>query len=195
MDTSHISIVFQPCDRGIRFVASLKQLARQLLNIWYPSCNSIAHISICKIEVTEAQLERIIDLLAAKMRYEHAQHIYFNAYASYPSSGTFFLDPTVQSKAFLLQKMRSIVAETQRVIAVKKSSAPHLTISRGLDANNLNELRENDKFKHLDFDFFCKSIVLRRFDAATQQYVPFLEIPFGNETKEVVESGQLSFAF
>ncbi|WDF69930.1 2'-5' RNA ligase family protein [Sphingobacterium oryzagri] len=198
MDTKHtISIVFQPCEQGIRFVAALKERVRRLLNKWYPSCNSTAHVTICRMkDVSDEQLTRIIDLLATALRYEHAQHIYFDSFATYPSSGTFFIDPTVQSKAFLLHKMRKVIAEVEKVMQTDKSRQPHLTISRGLDSQNLREVKDQEEFKILDFDFFCKGIVLRKFDEEKKQYVAFLEIPFGNEKRAGLESGQqLSFGF
>lgn len=195
MATETISIVFQPCEKGVRFIAAIKERVRRLLNKWYPSCHSAAHVTICRMQVTQEQLQRVIDLLAQSMRYEHAQHIYFDSFSTYPNSGTFFIDPTLQSKAFLLQKMRKVIAETEKVTRVDKSKAPHLTISRGLDMENLREVKDQDEFKTLDFDFFCKGIVLRRFDEEKKQYVPFLEIPFGNESKSGLEGGQLSFGF
>lgn len=196
-NTSHcISIVFEPCEKGIRFVAALKDRVRRLLNKNYPSCNSIAHVTICRMEnVTEPQLERIIELLGSSLRYENAQHIYFDSFSTYPKSGTFFIDPTVQSKAFLLSKMRKVVAEVEKVIRVEKSMTPHLTISRGLDISNLQEVKSQDEFRSLDFDFLCKGIVLRKFDSAKRQYIPFLEIPFGNEKRPGFEGGQLSLGF
>ncbi|MFD2969852.1 2'-5' RNA ligase family protein [Sphingobacterium bambusae] len=195
MATEYISIVFQPCEKGIRFIAAVKERVKRLLNKWYPSCHSTAHVTICRMEVTEEQLQRVIALLAERMRYEHAQHIYFDSFSTYPNSGTFFIDPTVQSKAFLLQKMRNVIAEAEKVTRVDKSKSPHLTISRGLDMDNLREVKNQDEFKTLDFDFFCKGIVLRHFDGEKKQYVPFLEIPFGNESKPGLEGGQLSFGF
>ncbi|GHE23182.1 2'-5' RNA ligase family protein [Sphingobacterium griseoflavum] len=196
MATESISIVFQPCEKGIRFVAAIKERVRRLLNKWYPSCHSTAHVTICILKVTPEQLQRVIDLLADKMRFEHAQHIYFDTFSTYPTSGTFFIDPTAQSRAFLVEKMRKVIAVAEKVTRVdKKSNVPHLTISRGLDLDNLREVKALDEFKNLDFDFFCKGIVLRRFDEQKRQYVSFLEIPFGNERRPGLEGGQLSFGF
>ncbi|WP_437921569.1 2'-5' RNA ligase family protein [Sphingobacterium sp. LRF_L2] len=195
MEKLTISIVFQPCEKGIRFIASLKQLVQRLLNQRYPSCNSKAHISICKIEVSEQELQRIIGLLSERLRFEHAQHIYFDNFATFPSSGTFFIDPTAQSKAFLKNKMRKVAEEVQKVVSAKRIAEPHLTISRGLDPQNLVAMRSAEEFQQIDFDFFCQGITLRKFNPTIMQYEAFLEIPFGNEKASSFEGGQLSFGF
>ena len=70
-----------------------------------------------------------------------------------------------------------------------------MTISRGLDVNNLREVRSQEEFKSLDFDFFCNGLVLRRYDDEKKHYTAFLEIPFGNEQRTGLEGGQLSFGF
>ena len=195
MDTMLISVVFQPCEKGVRFVAAIKQRVRNLLGRWYPSCNSIAHISVCRMEVTQPQMDQVIALLTHAMRYENAQHVYFNNFATYPNSGTFFIDPTAQSKMFLQQKMRRVVGEIEKVTKVDKSNAPHLTISRGLDKENLTQMQSNEAFRTVDFDFRCAAVLLRVFDADRKQYFPLVEIPFGNETRPDIETGQLSFCF
>jgi len=195
MRTMLISVVFQPCEKGVRFVASLKQMVLRLLGRWYPSCNSIAHISVCRMEVNQPQVEEVIDLLSKAMRYENAQHVYFNNFATYPNSGTFFIDPTVQSKIFLKQKMQRIVAEIEKVIKVDKANAPHIAIGRGFEKEHLGQMQINAQFKSVDFDFRCASVFLRVFDTEKKQYSPLLEIPFGNETPPHFEAGQLSFDF
>ncbi|WP_131555148.1 2'-5' RNA ligase family protein [Sphingobacterium deserti] len=176
-------------------MASLKQRVRNLLGSWYPSCNSIAHISVCRMEVSQPQIEEVIDLLSKAMRYENSQHVYFDHFATYPSSGTFFIDPTVQSKMFLKQKMQRIVAEIEKVIKVDKANAPHLTIGRGLEKDHLGQMQVNAQFKSVDFDFRCASVLLRIFDAEKKRYFPLLEIPFGNEQPPNFETGQLRFNF
>ncbi|MFD1769011.1 2'-5' RNA ligase family protein [Sphingobacterium suaedae] len=194
MEKMHISIVFQPCEKGIRFVASLKQLAKRLLNKWYPSCHSIAHISICKIEVSERDLAIIVRDLTERLRYERGQYVYFDRFSSYPSSGTLYIDPTVYAKKFLRAKMRTVVEEVRRVVPAKLVAEPHVTIGRQLEPADLVDLKTSGAFEAVDFDFFCGGIVLRKFNHETNQYEAFLEIPFRGEEPSM-KSGQLSLGF
>lgn len=195
MEKMQISIVFQPCENGVRFVASLKQAAYRLLEASYSSHRSIAHISICNLLLSEREVDVIVRRLREGLKYEHSQHVYFDRFASYPSSGTLYMAPTVYARNFLKGKIRKIAEEIRQVVPVRPSADPHLTIGRGLEKDDLERLTNAAVFQQIDFDFFCNGILLRKFNPEKKYYEPLLEIPFGGEERPDAAGGQLALPF
>src|SRR5690606_41287628 len=94
MEKMQISIVFQPCENGVRFVASLKQAAYRPPEASYSSYRSIAHISICNLLLSEREVDVMVRRLREGLKYDRSQHVYVERFASYHSSGTLYMPTT-----------------------------------------------------------------------------------------------------
>lgn len=185
------SLVFQPCEKGIQIVRSIKESLKNKIG-WFSSCHSLAHITICEYFANGNDLSKIKKQVTEILKYENSQYVYFDDYSAFPKNGAFFIAPALKSKQFLKNKMQAITNinfDTEMI----KSNEPHLTVGRKLDQDKLAIAFES--FKAIDLDFFCSSIFLRRFNPIRKQYDTIEEFKFGNLPKPPTEEGQLSFDF
>lgn len=185
------SLVFQPCEKGIQVVKSIKESLKTKIG-WFSSCHSLAHITICEYIADVDNLSKIKKQVAEVLKYEHSQYVYFDEYSAFPKSGAFFIAPALKSKQFLKSKMQAIT-NIDFSTELYKSDEPHLTVGRKLDQEEL--AIAFDHFKAIDLDFFCSSIFLRKFNPTRKQYDTIEEFKFGNLPKPPQEMGQLSFDF
>lgn len=98
-----VSIDFMPCDRVNSTIKKLKEFLKSLVGR-YSSSQSAGHITICNFEITEDNLGDVIQILTDALRYEHAQYVYFDNFASSPD-GTFFIAPTAQNRNGILMNV------------------------------------------------------------------------------------------
>ena len=185
------SLVFQPCEKGIQMVKSIKESLKNKIG-WFSSCHSLAHSTICEYLANGNDLSKIKKQVTEILKYENSQYVYFDDYSAFPKNGAFFIAPALKSRQFLKNKMQAITSidfDTKMF----KSTEPHLTVGRKLDQDKLAVAFEN--FKAIDLDFFCSSIFLRRFNPIKKQYDTIEEFKFGNLPKPPKEEGQLSFDF
>ncbi|WP_447767150.1 2'-5' RNA ligase family protein [Sphingobacterium faecium] len=185
------SFVFQPCEKGIQLVKSIKESLKNKIG-WFSSCHSLAHITICEYQADMDMLSHIKRQVAEVLKFEQSQYVYFDEYQVFPQNGTFYIAPALKSKQFLKKKMEA-VTQIDFATELYKSEEPHLTVGRKLDQEKLAIASEN--LKAVDLDFFCSSIFLRKFNPIRKQYDIIEEFKFGNFQKPPVEVGQLSFDF
>jgi 2'-5' RNA ligase len=185
------SFVFQPCEKGIQLVQSIKESLKNKIG-WFSSCHSMAHITICEYHADQEMLSHIKKQVVDVLKFEQSQYVYFDEYQVFPQKGTFYIAPALKSKQFLKKKIEAIT-KIDFATELYKSEEPHLTVARKLDQEALAIASEN--LRTVDLDFFCSSIFLRKFNPVRKQYDIIEELKFGNFQKPPVEVGQLSFDF
>jgi 2'-5' RNA ligase len=162
------SIVILPPLEGINYVADLKNQLNARIG-WYNSRNAKAHVTICEFTADTDELEYIIKDLKAIASYEVPHKLVFDGVDSY-ANGAVYLKPNAQTKAPLTELM----ARVQRNLKVTnqyKSKAPHMSIGRKLNEENVAIALAMFADAKLDFD--CGNLVLRKFSPTKKQYVPF----------------------
>ena len=161
-----VSIDFMPCDRVNSTIKKLKEFLKSLVGR-YSSSQSAGHITICNFEITEDNLGDVIQILTDALRYEHAQYVYFDNFASSPD-GTFFIAPTVQSKWYFNERTQKIISSLKHKFELTHlSKEPHLTIARKLEQQQLQEAKRN--LKDIDLDFLCDGVFVRIFNEQKEQ--------------------------
>lgn len=190
-DVEKYSFVFQPCEKGIQIVKSIKESLEDKIG-WFSSCHALAHITICEYHADLDALSRIKKQIVDVLKFENSQYVYFDEYNAFPKSGAFYIAPALKSKQFLKQKIAAIT-NVDFATEIYISNEPHLTVGRHLDQQKIAIALEN--YKTIDLDFFCSSIFLRKFNPLRQQYDIIEEFKFGNLPKAPVQEGQLSFDF
>ncbi|MDH5827360.1 2'-5' RNA ligase family protein [Sphingobacterium faecium] len=189
-DVEQYSFVFQPCEKGIQIVKSIKENLKSKIG-WFHSCHSLAHITICEYHADLETLSKIKKQVAEVLKYEGSQYVYFDTYNAF-RNGAFYIAPALKSKQFLKKKMEAITKINISTL-LSKCDEPHLTVGRDLNPEKLAVAVES--FKAIDLDFFCSSIFLRKYNPAREQYDIIEEFKFGNFPKPPVEEGQLTFNF
>lgn len=190
-DVEKYSLVFQPCEKGIQLVKSIKESLKSKIG-WFSSCHSLAHITICEYHADVDTLFYIKTQLAEILKFEQSQYVYFDEYRTFPEHGTFYIAAALKSRQFLKRKMEAIT-KIDFASELYKSEEPHLTVGRKLDQEQLAIAAAS--LKSIDLDFFCSSIFLRKFNPIRKQYDIMEEFKFGNFQKPPIEVGQLSFDF
>jgi len=83
------SLVFQPCEKGIQMVRSIKESLKNKIG-WFSSCHSLAHITICEYLADGVTLSKIKKQVTEILKYENSQYVYFDEYSAFPKNGAFF---------------------------------------------------------------------------------------------------------
>jgi len=180
------SVVINPSEEVIALVKSMKErLAKEVG--WFPSKNSVGHITICLFKATDEVLENIKNQLTSVCDTLQPTEVCLNDFGSYPN-GAFFISPDQDSKNNLIPIMKQ-VQESLHNLNIQKSDDPHLSIARRLTPHQLE--RAKSLFTLIDIRFLCDSIVLREFDENIKQYFIIDEFKFNSNTLPELIQGTL----
>lgn len=160
------SIAIYPSEDIIALVKSMKdKLAKEVG--WFHSKNSVGHITICEVKVTDTAVEIIKKRLSQLCDALEPVEVHLTSFGSYPN-GAFFISPDEDSKNSLKPIMKR-VHESIRNFDLQKSDDPHLSIARKLAPEKLQST--NGLFTTIDAVFLCDNIVLRKFDENIKQFL------------------------
>ena len=172
------SVVFHPSEAVIEGVKELKEQLSTKIG-WFPSKNSLAHVTICEFEYEIATYENIKSKIANYCRYQNPFEVTFNAFGNY-TNGAFFIAPDSDSKAKMIHIMKEIPKQIQFPVS-HKSSEPHISIGRQLSKEQLIEAY--NLFQKIYLNFTCEGITIRIFNPERKQYDVLETIPFLSEMK------------
>lgn len=159
------SLVISPPVAIIDLVKSMKaQLADQIG--WFHSKNSLAHITINEFMATDAEIDKIKKQLATISDSLKPTTVCLNHFDSYPN-GAFFIAPDENSTE-KLKKIFKHIHQFFRTKTLFKNNEPHLSIGRQLKTDQL--ATAYSIFTHVDMNFLCESVTLRRFDLNKKQF-------------------------
>jgi len=167
------SIVILPPETLIQQIAAMKQQLKSKIG-FYHSCNSVAHITLNVFMGYEETLLRWERYISNFVRNRTNIPLCFNKTGHFVN-GAFFLAPDEGSKAELLRIMKSFYAGFPAP-AFGKSNAPHISIGRQLDQNQLTVAK--NLISDVSLSFVCDSLVIRKFNEARQQYDVYKTFPF-----------------
>lgn len=180
------SVVFHPSETVIEAVKQLKEQLSAKIG-WFPSKNSLAHVTICEFEYEPAIYENIKSRIATYCRYQNPFEVTFTSFENY-TNGAFFIAPNAESKT----KMANIMKEIQKQIQFPvshKSLEPHISIGRQLNETQLKIA--HSLFKEINLSFICDGITMRVFNPKRKQYDVFEPIPFKGEITPMKEDWTL----
>ena len=170
------SVVFHPSETVIEAVKELKEQLSAKIG-WYPSKNSLAHVTICEFEYEDETYENIKSRIANYCRYQNPFKVTFNAFENY-TNGAFFIAPNSESKTKMAEIMKEIPKQIQFPVS-HKSSEPHISIGRQLTEAQLKIAYS--LFDSVDLNFICEGITIRIFNSERKQYDVLETIPFLSE--------------
>ncbi|MDR0229048.1 MAG: 2'-5' RNA ligase family protein [Flavobacteriaceae bacterium] len=145
---------------------------------WYNSKNALAHITISKFQTDIQGLTKIAELVKQQCSTFTPTPVVFDGYGYYPN-GAFFLAVAAESQIPLKAYAKKVISKIA-LPNVYKSSEPHMSIARKLDAERLQKALTF--FEHPNLSFMCNQVALRRFNPQRGQYdiidlFPFLGLP------------------
>ena len=167
------SVVFHPSETVIEAVKELKEQLSTKIG-WYPSKNSLAHVTICEFEYEDETYENIKSRIANYCCYQIPFKVTFNDFGNY-TNGAFFIAPNSESKTKMAEIMKEIPKQIQFPVS-HKSSEPHISIGRQLTESQLKIAYS--LFDSVDLNFTCESITIRIFNPDRKQYDVLETIPF-----------------
>ena len=170
------SIVFHPSETVIKAVNELKEQLSSKIG-WFPSKNSIAHITICEFDYELATYENIKSRITTFCRYQNPFEVRFNAFGNY-TNGAFFIAPNSESKNKMAEIMKEIPKQIKFPVS-HKSTEPHISIGRQLTESQLKIAYS--LFDSVDLNFICEGITIRIFNPDRKQYDVLETIPFLSE--------------
>lgn len=173
---SKYSIVFQTSETVIETVKVFKEELYARIG-WYPSKNSLAHITICEFEHDMATYEIIKAKISNYCRYQNTFEVQFNSFGNY-TNGAFFIAPELESKAKMVAIMKEIPKEIKFPVS-HKSVDPHISIGRKLSEEQLKIAYT--LVEEIDLNFCCEGITIRIFNTERKQYDVLETIPFKGE--------------
>ena len=180
------SIVFHPSETVIKAVNELKEQLSSKIG-WFPSKNSIAHITICEFDYELATYENIKSRITTFCRYQNPFDVTFNAFENF-KNGAFFIAPDTESKTKMAEIMKEIPKQIQLPVN-HKSSEPHISIGRQLSAEQLKEAY--NMFQEINLNFTCEGITIRVFNPERKQYDVLETIPFKGEISPIKDDWTL----
>ena len=172
------SVVFHPSETVIEAVKELKEQLSTKIG-WFPSKNSLAHITICEFDYELATYENIKSRITAYCRYQNRFDVTFNSFENF-TNGAFFIAPDIESKIKMAEIMKEIPKQIQFPVS-HKSTEPHISIGRQLSAQQLKEAY--NLFQKIYLNFTCEGITIRVFNPERKQYDVLETIPFLSEMK------------
>ncbi|UGS22904.1 2'-5' RNA ligase family protein [Flavobacterium channae] len=167
------SIVFHPSDAVIETVKELKQQLSDKIG-WFPSKNSLAHITICEFDYDSDSYMKIAERLSNFAQYKKPFDVTFNSFNNY-TNGAFFIAPEQESKLLLAEIMKEIPKIIQFPVT-HKSSNPHISIGRQLKPEQLKTAY--NLVSTIQLQFVCSGITIRKFNTERKQYDILETIPF-----------------
>ena len=170
------SVVFHPSETVIEAVKKLKEQLSAKIG-WYPSKNSLAHVTICEFEYENETYENIKSRIANYCRYQIPFEVTFTTFQNY-ANGAFFIAPDAKSKTKMAEIMKKIPKHIQFPVS-HKSIEPHISIGRQLNFNQLVEAY--NMFQKIQLTFICEGITIRIFNPDRKQYDVLETIPFLSE--------------
>jgi len=170
------SVVFHPSETVIEAVKELKEQLSAKIG-WFPSKNSLAHVTICEFEYEDETYENIKSRIANYCRYQIPFEVTFNDFGNY-TNGAFFIAPKAESKTKMAEIMNEIPKQIQFPVS-HKSTEPHISIGRQLNESQLKIAYS--LFDNIDLNFICEGITIRIFNPDKKQYDVLETIPFLNE--------------
>ena len=179
------SVVFNPSETVIEAVKELKEQLSVKIG-WFPSKNSLAHITICEFDYELATYENIKSRITTFCRYQNPFDVTFNAFENF-TNGAYFIAPDTESKNKMAEIMKEIPKQIQFPVS-HKSSEPHISIGRQLTEAQLKIAYS--LFDSVDLNFICEGITIRIFNSERKQYDVLETIPFLSEIEP--EKEQLS---
>lgn len=93
---SKYSVVFHPSETVLEAVKERKEQLSAKIG-WFPSKNSLAHVTICEFEYEVETYENIKSRIANYCRYQNPFKVTFNAFGNY-TNGAFLLLPIPKAK-------------------------------------------------------------------------------------------------
>jgi len=179
------SVVFHPSETVIEAVKELKEQLSAKIG-WFPSKNSLAHVTICEFEYEDETYENIKSRIANYCRYQNPFGVTFNAFGNY-TNGAFFIAPNTESKIKMTEILKEIPKQIQFPVN-HKSSEPHISIGRKLTEDQIKIAYR--LFDAVNLNFICNGITIRIFNSERKQYDVLETIPFLSEMEP--EKEQLS---
>ena len=180
------SVVFHPSETVIEAVKKLKEQLSAKIG-WFPSKNSLAHVTICEFEYEDETYENIKSRIANYCRYQNSFGVTFNAFGNY-TNGAFFISPDTESKNKMAEIMKEIPKQIQFPVS-HKSTEPHISIGRQLSAEQLKEAY--NMFQEINLNFTCEGITIRIFNPERKQYDVLETIPFKGEISPIKDDWTL----
>lgn len=180
------SVVFHPSETVLEAVKLLKEQLSAKIG-WFPSKNSLAHVTICEFDCEDITYEIIKSRISEYCRYQIPFPVTFNDFGNY-TNGAFFIAPNIESKL----KMENVMREIPKQIPFSvnhKSVDPHISIGRQLNKEQLQIAYS--LFQSVALNFICDGITLRIFNTIRKQYDILETIPFLSETKPEKEQWTL----
>jgi 2'-5' RNA ligase len=186
------SIAIYPSQYVIDFVKVLKDLLKnKVKDNWYPSCNSIAHITIIEFDLDDSQLEKLKQKLVEVCNTFVPFQVYLNDFGIYENNlSTFFIKPTEDSATNfdVVMKKTQDILKFLKPFNIKKSNNPHISIGRKLTPENIKIALAT--FTKIDIDFLCDTIVLRELEPHKQFFV-IETFTFGSNPQPELIQGSL----
>ena len=170
------SVVFNPSETVIEAVKELKEQLSAKIG-WFPSKNSLAHVTICEFAYELETYENIKSRIATYCCYQNPFEVTFNAFGNY-TNGAFFIAPEAESKTRMVAIMKEIPKQIQFPVS-HKSTEPHISIGRQLSKEQLKEAY--NMFQEINLNFTCEGITIRVFNPERKQYDVLETIPFLSE--------------
>ena len=180
------SVIFHPSDTVIETVRESKEQLSTKIG-WYPSKNSLAHVTICEFDCDTTTYETIKSRITAYCHYQKCFSVIFNAFGNYPN-GAFFIAPDTESKAKMVTIMKEIPKQIQFHVN-HKSSEPHISIGRQLSKEQLQIAYS--LFQKVHLEFLCNGITIRKFNPERKQYDIVETIPFNGSDDTFMEKWTL----
>tara|TARA_R110002126_G_scaffold290326_2_gene447039 strand:- start:306 stop:866 length:561 start_codon:yes stop_codon:yes gene_type:complete len=178
------SIVLHPSEDIVSKIKMIKETLSEKIG-WFNSKNSLAHITIGEFTATDIQLENIKKQIAQISDSIQPIKVFLDHFGSYPN-GAFFIAPNPNSKEELIPIMKRFHQEIRFPI-VHKSTDPHLSIARKLSLENIE--MAFSMFPHIELEYSCEDLVLRRFDPVAKQFKIIGHFPFnGNIKPEFIQT-------
>ena len=168
------SVIIHPPESVINEVRILKQKLQDRIG-WYPSCNSLAHITFNLFSGHETTLAHWEEYVASFVKPLHAFTACFNRTGSF-NNGAFFLAPRKVTHETLTFIMKNFLRPASSHL-YGKSVNPHISIGRQLKPEQLILARELIKEIHLEFT--CDNLTIRKFNAERGQYDIYKHFPWG----------------
>lgn len=180
------SVVFHPSETVIKAVKEIKEQLSAKIG-WFPSKNSLAHVTICEFAYELETYENIKSRIATYCRYQNPFEVTFNAFGNY-TNGAFFIAAEAESKARMANIMKEIPKQIQFPVS-HKSLEPHISIGRQLSDEQVKIAYS--LFDKTDLNFVCYGITIRIFNPERKQYDVLETIPFLSEIEPIQENWTL----
>lgn len=161
------SIVIHPSEPVISLIKSMKEALAHEVG-WFPSKNSVGHITICLFTATNTTISTVKNKVQKICSDLKPVPVCLNEFGSYPN-GAFYIAPDFISKERLIPIMKQVHKSLNFIPDLQINADPHLSIARSLSPHKLQ--RAKSFFKIIDINFVCDTIVLRKFDKNVKQYI------------------------